>query len=541
MTKLFTWIVVICGFVVLMSTTMLSGKDYCFENRCGDYYWGAHEHDGIWHMALAETAFESWPPTMPSYSGAQLIGYNWLMDYPLALLAKAGIGVKFSYFSLLPIVWFISMLATFKRFASRYQPNDWFYPILLFFLFFGNSLSFLLNYWHRGSLLGGSSILAMQPPAMLTNIQYALTLPLIAVAMSILLGKIYKPKDNWSLGLIVFFTFGLKFYGGAILATLIIANSILTKKYLRIVVTLVGVALAAVIFYKPTSVTEPIFSLRPLATVYPIIEEKSLAYSQFLAQARYTYQNSPLIILVGAVAVGVFLVLNFGARLIGLWKLQHMNVFEKSVFIAMTTAILANILLVQRGEWWNTVQFLYYGMLLMSIFAASVLANLLSNTPRLGKWILAITIFLSIPNLIDTIKIFWAMPPGSYISRGEIQILNQLKMLPAGTVLALPVEVESHASSNQALPLPLHQRYESAYVAAYSGKTTYLNDLVQSRLVGIDYQKRLNDVRLGNCEILTEVSYIYVAGKSDVEHWLACGRNISLLVSNNDAKLFRLD
>lgn len=543
MKRVFTWVVILVGLVTLLSTTILSGHNFCFENKCGDFYWGAHEHDGIWHMALAKTAFDTWPPRMPSFAGSMLTGYNWLMDYPLAVLDNLGIPVKESYFVIMPILWYLALVVSFKKFADNYDKSGWFYPIFLFFGFFGSSLSFLLTLWHRDSLVGGSSILSMQPPAMLTNIQFALTVPIFALAMNLLISKKQSKYHQWLMGIFIFVTMGLKFYGGVLLMILVATHSLMTKRYKRLLISSIAFLLSTWIFYQPSLAGSSIFSFKPLATVYPIIEEQALVYIPILANARYRFEaiHSPLSIVVGIVSLLIFIIFNFGTRLIGILKLKDLNIFEKSILVTMVAGIVANILLVQRGEWWNTVQFLYYSMLLMSIFASRAISKLIDSSPKIGGSVLGIIILLSIPNLIDTLKIFWSMPPGSYVSNEEIEILKTLEKQDDGVVLALPVSPNTIGLSTD-LPQPLYLRYESAYVSGYSGKVTYANDLVQARLLGIDYKSRVESVSRGDCEVLTSVNYIYIAGdKSQLIPWKSCGKTLTLIDENNAASLLKVD
>jgi hypothetical protein len=125
------------------------------------------------------------------------------------------------------------------------------------------------------------------------------------------------------------------------------------------------------------------------------------------------------------------------------------------------------------------------------------------------------------------------------VSDVEIDVLTHLKSLPKGTVLALP-SVTIIGTENS-IPKSLYSRYDTAYVAAFSGQQTYLNDLVQLRLTGIEYQDRLDAVTTNNCIVLDQVSYIYVAGnKSQIEPWEKCMRKMDLIKINQEAALYKL-
>lgn len=537
MNKWWTRIIIAIAFVTQMLVMWPSGSRYCFQNRCGDYYWGVHEHDGIWHMALAETAFEEGSLRMPTYAGEKLTGYNWLIDYPLFLLSKIGIPVSFSYFKLLPTVWFVLMIGVWRKFANQYKPGDELYfRWLLFWLFFSNSLSYVFTLWHAGTLIGSSSYIAMQPPMMLINLQFAYTLPILGYILTVI-GKTKSLKwDNFVIALLLFVAMGLKFYGGAILLALIVIHSLLFKNWQRMIYALIAIMLAVVIFYQPKFGQGSVISINPLATVYPIIEEKLLFYWPKLALAKYSnsiFKQS----IAGSMALIIFIIFNFGARLIAILGMRQWSKYEWSIMLTVLVSLGANVLLVQRGEWWNTVQFLYYGFFLIAILSAKQLSTWTRQSKWWGGLIGIIIIVASLPNTIDTWRVFAQYPPGSFVSDQEKEILSELKLQPAGVVLALPLERAEIGGANS--PSPLYLRYESAYVSAYTGKETYFNDTVQARLVGIDYLQREMAVKQADCQVLRQVNYLYLAGnQATMDAWQKCNQPLRLIKQNEEASLY---
>jgi len=535
-----TTLIIAIAFVTQMLVMWPSGSRYCYNERCGDYYWGVHEHDGIWHMALANAAFENGSIRMPTYSGEELTGYNWLIDYPLYLLTLVGIPASISYFKILPVIWFVLMIVVWRKFATQYRPKDEsYFRWLLFWLFFSNSLSYVLTLWHEGSWLGSSSTLSMQPPVMLTNLQFAYTLPILGYLL-VILGD---PKKNYRkeilIGVVLFLAMGLKFYGGAVLLALVVIHSVLYKNWKRILIAGIAILTAVFIFYQPKVGGGAIMLIKPLATVYPIIEEKSLFYFEKLAMAKYS-DSSIKQVVTAIIALGIFVVFNFGFRIIALLGIKKWNKYEWSIALTIIVAILANVFLVQRGEWWNTVQFLYYGFFLAGVLAAKQMSEWSVRSKVLGSIAGVVIVISCLPNAIDTWRVFTQYPPGSYVSDQEKTIFAELKKQPEGVVLALPL-----ARNEVGLPYapaPLYHRYESAYVAAYSGKLTYFNDSVQSRLVGIDYTEREWKVKNSDCSVLSEVEYIYIAGEqTQIDPWEKCNTKLSLITTNSAASLYKVE
>lgn len=529
------------AFVTQMLVMLPSGSQYCYEGRCGDYYWGVHEHDGIWHLALANVAFsKGWPLRMPTYAGEKLTGYNWLIDLPIYALSKIGISPALTYFKIMPLLWFVLMIWTWKRFANRYMgKKESYWQWLLFLLFFGSSFSFIFTLWHSGTLNGNSSLIAMQAPMMLINLQFAYTLPLLSAVATSLLENKKSMRTEIGFMVAVFLGFGLKFYGGAIILALIGINSLIHKNWKRILLNTAVALLAVIVFYQPKIGGESVMSFKPLATVFPIIEEKALFYFPTLATARYSPQIFKQLI-AAIVAIIVFLVFNFGTRLIGLLRVNRLNKFEWSVLLTVFAAIMANMFFVQRGEWWNTVQFLYYGFVLINILAAKQLVDWSRGWHDLKRFlVMGAVVAVAAPGLIDTMRVFAKFPPGSYVSEQEKIVLAELKKQPDGIVLALLL-TRSEAGLPYS-PSPLYYRYESAYVAAYSGKATYFNDTVQSRLVGIEYQEREQMVKTGDCRVLEQVKYIYVAGdKAQIKPWEECSHKLDLIATSTDAMLYEV-
>jgi len=374
---------------------------------------------------------------------------------------------------------------------------------------------------------------------MLINLQFAYTI--VALGYTLLVLGRQKPAkyDDITLATLLFVSMGLKFYGGAILLALVVIHSLLFKNWKRIIYAGIAILMAVILFYQPKGGQGAIISFNPLATVYPIIEEKLLFYSPKLALARYSDSILKQSI-AGIVALFIFVVFNFGTRLVALAGYRRWSRYEWSIVMTVIVAILANVLLVQRGEWWNTVQFLYYGFFLIGVLAAKQMNEWSQKSKWVGVVVGSLVVLSATPNTIDTWRVFVQYPPGSYVSDGEKEILAILRQEPKGNVLALPLRRSESGTANS--PSPLYLRYESAYVSAYTGKSSYFNDTVQSRLIGIDYKYREQAILSNDCMVLGEVDYIYIAGDQvQLEPWQECGVKINLVKGNDSASLYRLE
>jgi len=549
MKKWIFWTIVIVAFLLQMLVVIPSGSHYCYNSNCGLFFWGAHEHDGIWHLALINSTLSSWPARFPTFAGAMLTGYNALLDIVLRVINLATrIPASLLYFKIIPLIWFGAMVLVWNKFGRIYNKSKWYASALMFFIFFGNSFSYLLRYFHEGTIWGASGILSMQSPQMLNNIQFALTLPLLGLLLILFKKEEYAWKDSLWLGCLNFGMMGLKFYGGVVstLMSGIYAITLLFQKKWKQGITagttsIIGFGLASLLFYNPLSTTgtSGILTLRPMATVHPIIEEIGLFYAPSVANLRnnlYASGGGVRLVLIELATLLVFIVFNWGTRIIGILSIRR-KPFDYILITGILTGLLMNILFIQRGEWWNTVQFLYYATFLSNIYAAQVLSKWM-DSGKLWSILATMTIILTIPNAVDTYRIFSSYPPQSYVSDAEIEALNHLKLLPKGTVLALPSGATIGAGNS--IPKPLYSRYDTAYVAAFSGQQTYLNDLVQLRLTGIEYTGRVKNVGNGECSVLREVKYIYSAGDpKQIEVWKKCEKyQLSEMYKNSEATIY---
>lgn len=543
------FILLILALVVQMMVVMPSGSYYCSNNLCGIFFWGAHEHDGVWHLALINSAFSVWPARFPTFSGEILSGYNAMLDLGLYIVKSlTGISSSFLYFKLVPALWFGTMVIVWRKFATVFSKHKSYGFWLFFFIFFGNSLSYLLKLFNEGTIWGASGILSMQSPQMLNNIQYALTLPFVGMLLLIFMRTEIRGRDFASIVIINFLIMGLKFYGGVIAllmsgvySLLLMYQRKLKESFMAGLSAILGFTTATWFFYNPLANLggSPILSWRPMATIHPIIEDASLLYLPSIANLRnnlYMSEGGIRLWLIELTTLAIFILFNYGTRLVGLIRIKSKPI-NWIIVSGIIGGLLLNILFVQRGEWWNTVQFLYYSLFLASIFAAQTLSDWIEGGT--GKRVIAsIIVVLTLPNALDTVRIFASFPPQSYVSQQEIEALEVLGKLPEGSVLALPLEARSRVGADY--PRPLYSRYDTAYVAAFSGKQTYLNDLVQLRLTDIEYNERLDLVTQAECAVLEEIKYIYSAGDNpEIAIYQQCpAYEIKEIYLNEEAAIF---
>lgn len=525
--KLLT-LVVFSAFVFHFFISFPSGSYYCFNNHCGLYFWGAHEHDGVWHLAIIETAFKTWPPQHPIYAGEKLTGYNYFLDLVIFLLTKTGIPSIIWYFKILPLVWILVMITLIIKIAQKLK-KDYFYQVfLMFFIFFGSSFGYFFTLYHKKTLLGSSGSLAMQAGLSLVNPQFAYSLIFFILLLIVLLKKQKTIKDILLIGLLNFVIISLKFYGGVIslfisLIYLFFENlkKITLNQLFQLIkiffIVIVFSFISIIIFYQPfhnknnTGIT---FS--PFSIAHSIIEEKDLFYLPNLVNARYFLLSinplSPRLLAIEFFTAFLFIFFNLGTRSIGiiyfLIKLlrKRVNFFEITVFSGIIFSFGLSLLFIQKGVWWNTIQFSYYGLFLANFFIADFISRFLKNKNKLFTLMLvSLIIIITLPENYDIIKNFIPNANTTYIPKEEVEALNFLKKEPEGIVFT-PIFNKPQSPSG---PKILSLTRDTAYVAALSGKQTYLNNIHVLSITGTSYEIRLKEIEEKN-DWWKDINYFYI-------------------------------
>jgi len=505
------------GFFAYLLISFPSGSYYCFNHQCGVYFWGAHEHDGIWHLAVAETAFSQWPPRHPVFAGATLSGYNFFLDLMIFILAKTGIPAIIWYFKILPVIWFFLYTFLSLKLAEKINKSYWFKVFFLFLNYFGASFALFFTLYHKKSIWGSSSIMASQPLLSLVNLQFAFSLIFILLTLIAFFEK-NKTKKILIYTIVIFINLALKFYGGVvnlflIFGLILIEKNKLKEKLFSSIFIAFFATISVLIFYQPFSATKTgsplIFS--PFAMVHNLIEEKDLFYLPSLVNARYfLYEKGfgPRLLAIEFFSSFLFLLFNFGVRFFGLlyfligFFYKKINRFHLIIFLTIIFSCLLTIFFIQKGMWWNTIQFTYYGLFLANIFAALFLTELLSQKKIKFLVIVAFLILINIPENIDILKGFNPLKKTSFIDKRELEALNFLKKRDDGIIFAPSLAVDT-----------IHK--ESAYVSAFTGKPTYFNDRHVLSITGVDWQsreKKIADVEKINLEELP-VKYFYFLKK----------------------------
>lgn len=547
-------------FVLHLSVIMPSGTYWCFQNRgCGLVFWGSHEHDGIWHLTLIKNAFNNLPFMTPNMAGVSLAGYNFLLDLILFIIWKLGLDPLISLFKLAPILWVLFYGGIIILFGVQ-RNKGWLYTTLVFlFTLLGGSFGYVLTLYKNHTLIGSAVNTAMQSVQTLTNLQFAFSLIFILATLYILSKPKIMLKDYILVCLFLFMVIGLKFYGGIILGGTLFVYGMgkLVKQNIQkqhgvyfLVSIIVTAAVALVLFYNPFQSFKSGSSLvfKPFSLINPIIEDPSLFYSQKWTLARYFLEASgrvsPRLLAIYLCSFILFVIFNFGTRVFGMMYLNirilrgKATLVEAGISAGIFIALIMTTFFVQKGEWWNTIQFLYYAFFLSAILLADFVYMLLVQK----NWWLTICALLiivaTLPINYDFLQ-FSFSKPSSIIVQGELDALSFLQKQPRGTVFTAPFN--SKAPRVGTNPFPVYLSGDTTYVSAFSEKPLYVADIVQLKLIGAPYLPRLEKAQKYDCSILKEVKYIYeIKGQGIKNKFKPCKTVFYRIFKNKTASIYKV-
>lgn len=159
----------------------------------------------------------------------------------------------------------------------------------------------------------------------------------------------------------------------------------------------------------------------------------------------------------------------------------------------MIISFILPLLFLQKGVASNTIQFFQYFLLLTGIAAALTTAKLISKVnPIIFKTAISIFIIaLAIPTQIALIYSFYNREPFTKIQSRELAALEFLRKNTHTSSVVLTPPYNKYLDLKEAVP-NIWDWSDTAYVAAFSARRTYLADLEQVDIMGYDLETRLS-------------------------------------------------
>lgn len=501
--NLFVILTFIAGAIFQSLSLLRSGWVYDF----GIGFWGPLGHDGIWHQALINQLIKQVPPQNPVLSGEMLTNYHYFFDLLVAETVRLSqIPVMDLLYRFYPFTFSILLGLGTYILVMKIAGNRIAALTSLYFVYFAGSFGWIVEFLRERHFGGESAFWVNQPVSMNLNPPFAISL-LIIIAIVLILGGL-KERIKFIPGLILVILIGtlmeFKVYGGVIvLAALFLISlgeALKNKNFSYLKVFIFSILVTALVFLPQNAGAGELLVLSPFWFVHSMIDFPDRVGWLRLGSARDAYfaRGERLKYLSAeALALGIFIIGNLGLRFIGLFpaisgirsKFGRDKTFTWVILMSVIS-LLIPLLFIQKGNPWNTIQFMYYFLFFLALFSGSALVSIFKRVPKIPGWLIvgAVLILTPINAAVTFRSSLYPFPP-SRLTTAEFEALNVLKDLPDGTVLTLPYDKNMRAKLSD--PFPLFAYETTAYVSAFSGKSTFVEDEIQNEILQTDYRKRL--------------------------------------------------
>lgn len=548
-------LIIVIGSISWSLTMVKSGLVYPF----GLGFWGPNGHDGIWHIALANSLAKG-GFNIPTFAGERIKNYHIGFDLVLGFLSKlTSFSTATLYFQIIPPIIAVAIGLVVYKLMITWTGSKVATLWSLFFVYFGGSLAWILG-------KGESAFWSQQAISTLINPPFAVSLLILSGALLLLL----KKKYFWAT-LLFGILIEIKAYAGVLaLGSLVVISLwriLKERKFDYLLVFFFSSIISLILFLPLNNGSSNLFIFQPfwfLETMMGLSDR--LGWDKFYsAMTNYrsglSWKFAPAYFL----AFLIFAVGNLGTRMLkDAWIFRKLRNISSVDYISLFSfsmigaGILIPTLFLQKGTPWNTIQFFYYSVFFSSILAGVGMAHILKNKSKTFITLFStIIVLLTLPTTAITLKdVYLPGRPPAMISNEEIEALDFLAKQPDGIVLTYPFDSAKAREAINNPPRPLYFYESTAYVSAYGHKDIYLEDEVNLDITGYDWRKRrakvsdfINELDINKAKVFlkeNDIKYLYlVKGTSPlVGEYLRLGGSqlsISQIFSNAAVKIYEVN
>ena len=472
-------------------TVIRSGSLYPF----GLGIWGPNGHDAIFHISLIEK-FSQNPFNLshPQIAGELLTNYHFVFDYISGLASRVfNLSPVTLYFVAYPIIISLSITFLLSSLFGKWKFGTVSSTLSYFFVFLSGSLGFITSLIQgRGMFLGESAFWANQSVSLLLNPPFALSLVVILLLL-LLLEKYPHPK--YSQLILIGFTGGLlaqvKIY-----AFILVCLALVLNKKIKELIAIGSVGFLITLPF--TSISGSPFVFSPLWFTKSIFASPDRVWWQKFVQAWQAYEAGGVwvkLVAVNIIALTVFLLGNLSTR-IAAFKYIFQKKLTLTENLALTISLLGIVIpliVIQSVNPWNTIQFIYYSLFFLGVFAGPgiflILKSIKSKLAVIS--IISLVLLATFATSIGTLWDYLGFYSSSRISNTELLALDKLKDQPSGIVLS-PL-FSKKLAGKVPTPKPLYGYVSTAYISAFSGQPEYLSDTINLDITGFNYTQKARD------------------------------------------------
>jgi len=472
-----TKLLILLGSLSTLLTMARSGLIESF----GMGFWGPNGHDAVWHLAVINQIKEGFPVQNPVYSGSFLTNYHIGYDFIVASISRLGLSPIDLYFRILPFL--IAILLGYLTY--RYTKSN----LSVFLIYFASSFGWLYTFLKDGQIAGESLFWAMQASSTQLNPPYALSLVFLLIALLIL------DKKPILSGVFFAIATSIKVYAGLLsLAGLVLLLIVKREKNILKTVIIHSIISVIILYYYGAFSGNNIIQLNPLWFTRSLINAIDKFYFPQLAtlhgnllQNPFTYKF-PVLVSIEIFAIILFIVGNFGVRILSLKSLiqKNKNNSDFVIKVIIIIGILVPIFFTQKGTAWNTIQFMYYAIFFSCFYLAK-------NLPK-SKILVVVLLAVGCIGSYGTIKDYLGFPPPTAITQDELNALSFLKSQQGEIILTYPYD-KFVKDTYKKTPIPIHAYETTSYVSAFTSKKVFLEDTVNLTIIDKSYSSREDDIK----------------------------------------------
>jgi hypothetical protein len=473
--------------LLAISFILSSFSFYQGFNQQGDLViYSNQTHDALWHIALMESLKVSVPPENPVYSGEILTGYHYFTNILWNILSTLTFTSSLDFFlKVSPVLLALGLtLSTYWLFIKVFKEQlTSFMGTTLALL--GSGFAYLVNAGHSVFWLD-------QPINWLSNQQLVLSIILINIILILILSSF---KKYWLvIGILAGILTGVKIYGLVALlpglTAFVLYHFVQTRdlRYLGSLAIIVSIALSTIMLISSNSnfpfIFEPGWFIK---TMYEgenrlNIQEWELRRQTFLAHSNY-----PRLALMWGEGLLIFLFGNFGLKILGLLDVikAKSNLFHLILCSIVLTSIIFPLLFIQKGIVWNSIQFMHYAQIPLTVLLVGGIQALI-KPPKTRIFILLLLILISLPTTVRTFKNTLNHDLYERVGAQTISHILKAKSLPSDSLIIAGSSLNS-----------------TALIPALTGRAVYFADPTVNEIILNDYsqrQKRVELLELGEIE-----------------------------------------
>lgn len=487
---------IVLGTVFQNIPTFKSGLNFPY----GLGFWGPNTHDGIWHISLINQLTKAVPPPNPIFAGEVLKNYHYFYDLLVAATNYvSGIPILDLVFRFYPITFSVLLgVGTYSLLKYSFKIKEKLAVLFsIYLVYFAGSFGWVVEYIKLRHLGGESAFWANQSISFNLNPPFAISL-LFVISILLLLPNLKSKLSVVLISLLAGSLVAFKAYGAILILVSLIIVGIFKRDIHYILVFIFSALLSAFLLLSDFSIGQKLFIFSPFWFIHSMIDSPDRVGWVRLSLARVAgleQGNWFKFLAAETVSFLIFLIGNLGTRVFALAPLLKIkNIVRRAdylfIFVFSFLAFTIPILFIQAGNPWNTIQFLYYFLYISAILGGVVFAKFVLKLPK-AIAIIATTAFIAVTpiNSWTTASGYLGYNPHAYITKAELEALKFLASQEDGIVLTVPYDAKLKSKIEEPWPILVYD--STAYVAAISGKQTYVADEPQNQILLTDYKKRV--------------------------------------------------